>query len=63
MFNVLREKLGAKLNNLIEEKVFPVAGDVSFEDFGIENMEMKDEMFKEIDTIIRSAPSTTFDER
>lgn len=59
MFNVLREKLGAKLNNLIEEKVFPVAGDVSFEDFGI----VKDEMFKEIDTIIRSAPSTTFDER
>ncbi|XP_019256600.1 PREDICTED: fatty acyl-CoA reductase 3-like isoform X1 [Nicotiana attenuata] len=63
LFNVLREKLGAELNNLIEEKVFPVAGDVSFEEFGIENMEMKDEMFQEIDTIIHSAASTRFDER
>nr|XP_016482636.1 PREDICTED: fatty acyl-CoA reductase 3-like [Nicotiana tabacum]XP_016482637.1 PREDICTED: fatty acyl-CoA reductase 3-like [Nicotiana tabacum] len=63
LFNVLREKLGVELNNLIKEKVFPVAGDVSFEDFGIENMEMKDEMFKEIDTIIHSAASTRFEER
>ncbi|XP_019239633.1 PREDICTED: fatty acyl-CoA reductase 1-like [Nicotiana attenuata] len=64
LFKVLREKIGAKnLNSLVEEKVFPVAGDISFEDFGIENSEIKDEMFKEIDIIINSAATTRFDER
>ncbi|KAK4709152.1 hypothetical protein R3W88_030077 [Solanum pinnatisectum] len=64
LFSVLREKIGANnLNSLIEEKVFPVAGDISFEDFGIENSEMKNEMFKEIDIIINSAATTRFDER
>ncbi|XP_055824646.1 fatty acyl-CoA reductase 3-like [Solanum dulcamara] len=64
LFSVLREKIGAKkLNSLIEEKVFPVAGDISFEDFGIENSEMKDGIFKEIDIMINSAATTRFDER
>ncbi|XP_055836015.1 fatty acyl-CoA reductase 1-like isoform X2 [Solanum dulcamara] len=64
LFSVLREEIGANnLNSLIEEKVFPVAGDISFEDFGIENTEMKNEMFKEIDIIINSAATTRFDER
>lgn len=64
LFKVLREKIGAKkLNSLVEEKVFPVAGDISFEDFGIENPKIKDEMFKEIEIIINSAATTRFDER
>nr|XP_010313342.1 fatty acyl-CoA reductase 1-like isoform X2 [Solanum lycopersicum] len=64
LFSVLREKIGANnLNSLIEEKVFPVAGDISFEDFGIENSDMKNKMFKEIDIIINSAATTRFDER
>ncbi|XP_059314843.1 fatty acyl-CoA reductase 1-like [Lycium ferocissimum] len=64
LFSVLREKIGANnLNSLIKEKVFPVAGDISFEDFGIENSEMKDKMSKEIDIIINSAATTRFDER
>uniref|UniRef100_M1ABM8 Fatty acyl-CoA reductase n=1 Tax=Solanum tuberosum TaxID=4113 RepID=M1ABM8_SOLTU len=64
LFSVLREQIGANnLNSLIEEKVFPVAGDISFEDFGIENSEMKNEMLKEIDIIINSAATTRFDER
>uniref|UniRef100_A0A3Q7IZC4 Uncharacterized protein n=1 Tax=Solanum lycopersicum TaxID=4081 RepID=A0A3Q7IZC4_SOLLC len=50
LFNVLREKIGANnLNSLVEEKVFPIAGDISIEDFGIENSEIKYEMLKEID--------------
>ncbi|KAG5577978.1 hypothetical protein H5410_058112 [Solanum commersonii] len=64
LFNVLREKIGANnLNSLVEEKVFPIAGDISIEDFGIENPEMKDDMLKEIDIIIHSAATTRFDER
>lgn len=64
LFNVLREKIGTNnLNSLVEEKVFPIAGDISIEDFGIENSEMKHEMLKEIDIIIHSAATTRFDER
>ncbi|KAJ8551985.1 hypothetical protein K7X08_028428 [Anisodus acutangulus] len=64
LFSVLREKIGANnLSTLVEERVFPVAGDISFEDFGIENSEMKDDMFKQIDIIINSAATTRFDER
>ncbi|XP_015057086.1 fatty acyl-CoA reductase 1-like [Solanum pennellii] len=64
LFNVLREKIGTNnLNSLVEEKVFPIAGDISIEDFGIENSEMKYEMLKEIDIIIHSAATTRFDER
>ncbi|PHU03712.1 putative fatty acyl-CoA reductase 5 [Capsicum chinense] len=64
LFNVLREKIDINnLNSLVKEKVFPVAGDISFEDFGIENSEMKDEMLKEIDIVIHSAATTRFDER
>ncbi|XP_015164951.1 fatty acyl-CoA reductase 3-like isoform X2 [Solanum tuberosum] len=60
LFSVLREKIGANnLNSLIKEKVFPIVGDISLEDFGIENSEM----FKEIDIIINSAATTRFDER
>ncbi|KAF3668812.1 putative fatty acyl-CoA reductase 3-like [Capsicum annuum] len=64
LFNVLREKIDINnLNSLVKEKVFPVAGDISFEDFGIENSEMKDEMLKEIDIVRHSAATTRFDER
>ncbi|MCE0480892.1 hypothetical protein HAX54_038120 [Datura stramonium] len=63
LFSVVREKIGANsLNSLVEEKVFPIGGDISFGDFGIENS-IKDEMLKEIDIIINSAATTRFDER
>ncbi|OIS96937.1 fatty acyl-coa reductase 3 [Nicotiana attenuata] len=58
LFGVLREKLGANLHALIEDTIFPVAGD----NLGI-NSELKDEMCKEIDIIVNSAAATRFDER
>ncbi|VFQ71446.1 unnamed protein product [Cuscuta campestris] len=60
LFRVLRDKYGGKFNALAEEKVFPVAGDISFKDLGIENA---DQILEEVDFIINSAATTVFDER
>uniref|UniRef100_A0A1S4CTF3 Fatty acyl-CoA reductase n=1 Tax=Nicotiana tabacum TaxID=4097 RepID=A0A1S4CTF3_TOBAC len=62
LFRVLREKLGADLHKLIEDKVFPVPGDIACDSLGI-NSELKDEMHREIDIIVNSAATTRFDER
>ncbi|XP_060217177.1 fatty acyl-CoA reductase 3-like [Lycium barbarum] len=62
LFGVLREKLGHNLQGLIEDKVFPVAGDIACDSLGI-NFELKDDMCREIDTIVNSAATTRFDER
>lgn len=47
--------------SLVEEKVFAISGDISQEDMGIINSQLRNEMYKEIDIIINSA--ATFDER
>ncbi|RAL43200.1 hypothetical protein DM860_009982 [Cuscuta australis] len=60
LFRVLRDKYGGKFNALAEEKVFPVAGDISSKDLGIEN---SDQILEEVDFIINSAATTVFDER
>ncbi|XP_019239163.1 PREDICTED: fatty acyl-CoA reductase 3-like isoform X3 [Nicotiana attenuata] len=62
LFRVLREKLGANLHSLIQDKVFPVPGDIACDNLGI-NSDMQDEMCREIDIIVNSAATTRFDER
>ncbi|CAH9086600.1 unnamed protein product, partial [Cuscuta epithymum] len=60
LFRVVKEKYGDKFNALVEEKVSPVAGDISLKDLGIENVE---QLSRELDIIINSAATTVFDER
>ncbi|KAJ8572598.1 hypothetical protein K7X08_009109 [Anisodus acutangulus] len=63
LFRVVREKLGANnLHALIEDKVFPVSGDIAYDNLAI-NSELKDDMCREIDIIVNSAATTRFDER
>ncbi|KAJ8529808.1 hypothetical protein K7X08_036643 [Anisodus acutangulus] len=50
------------LHGFIEDKVFPVPGDIAFDSLGI-NSELKDDMCREIDIIVNSAATTRFDER
>ncbi|XP_055806835.1 probable fatty acyl-CoA reductase 4 [Solanum dulcamara] len=50
LLGVLREKLGTNLHGFLEDKVFPVAGDIACDSLGI-NSELKDEMCREIDII------------
>ncbi|CAH9093397.1 unnamed protein product [Cuscuta europaea] len=60
LFRVVKEQYGEKFKALVEEKVFPVAGDISFKDLGIENAE---QLLRELDIVINSAATTVFDER
>ncbi|KAM3291091.1 hypothetical protein P3S67_019380 [Capsicum chacoense] len=62
LFKVLREKLGANLHGFIQDKVFPVPGDIACDGLGI-NSELKDDMCREVDIIVNSAGTTRFDER
>ncbi|XP_016476488.1 putative fatty acyl-CoA reductase 5 [Nicotiana tabacum] len=62
LFVVLRDKLGANLHSLLEDKIFSVAGDIACDSLGT-NSELNDEMCKEIDIIVNSAATTRFDER
>ncbi|KAG5602787.1 hypothetical protein H5410_034157, partial [Solanum commersonii] len=64
LFNVAREKIGSEnLKSLMEEKVFAISGDISYENLGIKNSKLREEMHKEIDIIINSAAVTNFYER
>ncbi|KAJ6671633.1 FATTY ACYL-COA REDUCTASE [Salix viminalis] len=63
LFRVLREKHGASLHSFISEKVTPVAGDISYEDLGVKDSSLKDEMWREVDVVLNFAATTDFDER
>ncbi|KAK4719810.1 hypothetical protein R3W88_018148 [Solanum pinnatisectum] len=64
LFNVIREKMGSgNLNSLVKEEVFAISGDISYENLGIRNSKLREEMHKEIDIIINSAAVTNFYER
>lgn len=61
---VLREKRGSDLSNLISERVtIPVAGDISCEDLGVHEVELKNQMWNEVDVVVNLAATVKFDER
>ncbi|XP_062169841.1 fatty acyl-CoA reductase 3-like [Alnus glutinosa] len=63
LFRVVREKWGANLDSFISEKVIAVPGDVSYENLGVNDSKRRQDMWKEIDIILNSAATTSFDER
>ncbi|KAL9354111.1 hypothetical protein Peur_052081 [Populus x canadensis] len=63
LFKVIREKHGASLHSFISEKVTPVPGDISYEELGVKDCSLKDEMWREIDVVLNFAATTNFDER
>nr|POE55219.1 putative fatty acyl-coa reductase 4 [Quercus suber] len=63
IFRVLRNNLGADLESFIFERVTPISGDISDENFGIKDCILREEMSKEIDIVLNSAATTKFDER
>lgn len=62
IFQVLREKHGKGFEDFIEEKVCPLAGDVMYEDFGLDTAKLK-EVSKDVDIIVNGAATTNFYER
>ncbi|XP_042484730.1 alcohol-forming fatty acyl-CoA reductase-like [Macadamia integrifolia] len=63
VFRVLKEEHGTGFDSFISNKVTAVAGDISFENLGIKDSTLKEEMWREINLIINVAGNTTFDER
>ncbi|XP_078166373.1 fatty acyl-CoA reductase 3-like [Carex rostrata] len=59
LFKVLKEEHG---NKFMEEKISPIAGDVIYENLGIESSHV-DNLINEIDIIVNSAATTNFHER
>lgn len=62
LFNSLREIHGNEFQDFLLKKLVPVAGDMTKENLGIEK-NMVDVLRKEVDIIVSSAATTTFDER
>ncbi|XP_052875331.1 probable fatty acyl-CoA reductase 5 [Gossypium arboreum] len=63
LFKILRNNWGSKFDALISNKVKAVAGDISFENLGLNDSELREEMQKEIQIIVNVAASTDFSER
>ncbi|KAK2643602.1 hypothetical protein Ddye_025365 [Dipteronia dyeriana] len=60
---VLRNRWGGNLHSFILEKVAAVPGDVSYDNLGVRDSNLREEMFREIDIIFNFAATTNFDER
>jgi fatty acyl-CoA reductase len=63
LFNMLRKKYGLPgFQSFIQEKVVPLAGDIIYENFGLDNSRA-DALSKDINVIINGAATTNFYER
>ncbi|XP_076908169.1 putative fatty acyl-CoA reductase 4 [Bidens hawaiensis] len=63
LFRVIKRKHGTHFHALISEKVIPVAGDMAMENLGVTDMELLNEMRRQVDIVVNSAANTNFDER
>ncbi|KAK9204470.1 hypothetical protein WN943_014730 [Citrus x changshan-huyou] len=63
LFRVLRDTWGDSLDSFILEKVAAVPGDILYEDLGIKDSNLKEEMYRQIDLVVNVAAITKFDER
>ncbi|KAK9204463.1 hypothetical protein WN943_014723 [Citrus x changshan-huyou] len=51
----MKEKWCANFNSFISEKITLVPGDISCEDLGFKDFDLKEKMWNELDIIINSA--------
>lgn len=63
MFRVLRDEWGEDFDSFMSKKVIVIPGDVSLENLGLKDEDLKNEMLKEIEVLVNFAASTKFDER
>lgn len=63
VFRVVRKTYGEALDSFISSKVTTLAGDVIYENLGIQDSEMMEELWKETNIIANVAANTRFDER
>ncbi|XP_059625287.1 alcohol-forming fatty acyl-CoA reductase-like [Cornus florida] len=63
LFRVIKEKWGANLSSFISEKIIPVPGDITCENLGVDDTNLVEEMWREVDVVVNLAATTNFDER
>ena len=63
LFRVLKEECGEDFESIISSRVVPILGDVGYENFGIVDAQLRQQMWQEINIIVNSAATTRFDER
>ncbi|ESR54246.1 hypothetical protein CICLE_v100234672mg, partial [Citrus x clementina] len=55
LFKIMKEKWCSNFNSFISEKITLVPGDISCEDLGFKDSDLKEKMWNELDIIINSA--------
>lgn len=60
---MLKEKCGSDFNALVSEKVTIVPGDITYDDLGVRDSSLRQQMLDQIDAIVNLAATTKFDER
>ncbi|WCJ41781.1 Fatty acyl-CoA reductase 3 [Euphorbia peplus] len=63
LFRIAKEKLGENFSSIIKKKIEIISGDVAYEDLGIKDSFLKEEMKNELDFVLNFAGTTSFDER
>ncbi|XP_027083886.1 alcohol-forming fatty acyl-CoA reductase-like [Coffea arabica] len=63
LFRVLKEKCGTDLNTLIAQKITVVPGDITCDNLGVKDLNLVEEMWREVDVVVNLAATTNFDER
>ncbi|GAB4859693.1 hypothetical protein Ancab_011172 [Ancistrocladus abbreviatus] len=63
LFKVLREKWGSDFDSFISKKVTAVIGDVTYDNLGVNNTNLREQMLQEIDVVVNSAATTNFYDR
>ncbi|KAI3695083.1 hypothetical protein L1987_78071 [Smallanthus sonchifolius] len=63
LFKVIKQKHGTNIHTFISEKVTPVAGDISLENLGVTDIDLLNEMRRQVEVVVSSAATTKFDER
>lgn len=60
---MVKEKYGPNFSSLISEKVTVVPGDITCEDLGVADLDLREQLWAQIDVIVNLAATTNFDER
>ncbi|XP_031112843.1 alcohol-forming fatty acyl-CoA reductase-like [Ipomoea triloba] len=63
LFKVVKHKYGEELNSLMSSKIIVVAGDITYQNLGIKDTNLLDQMWREVDVVVNLAATTSFDER
>ncbi|PWA86973.1 jojoba acyl CoA reductase-related male sterility protein [Artemisia annua] len=63
LFKILKEKYGTNLQSFLSEKVTPIAGDITYENLGVHDSDLIQEMWRNVDVVVNVAATTNFDER